>query len=586
MKNQHLKGVSLIIAAAVALAGCKSTDWSKVKYEVTPNPLEMHGDSVVVTVKGTIPEKVFQKKDAITVTPSIKWNGGEKALKPISFQGTKVKEGTATKVDKKTGHSFTYTDKVAFQPEMKVSELTGKAVITKKKKTKEYDIPKLADGVTTTPLLVMADDRTISGKDAMPKTQPMSYDCDIHFVISKSDVRASETKMDDVKGAWKFINDAKTPDVKDKKGVVTTAGKKNYDINGIGISAYASPDGEQKLNANLAQDRADETAEYFMNEFKKNKSEIGLTESFYSKTSVAEDWEGFKGLMEASNVPDKEMIIRILTTYPDLDKREQEMKNISKAYTEIADEIMPKLRRAKITIKGEKLAKTDDELKQMSTSKADSLTVEELLYAGNLYESDPNTQTTVYVNAARVYPNDWRVLNNLGVNYMKQNKMNEAQAQFEKADKAAPNNPVIQNNLAIVARWKGDRQAAIKYLTAAQSAGAEATYNMGIINILKGDYTTAISNFGDAKTFNAALAQLLAGNFDAALMTLDASKDKDSAMGNYLKAIIYARKKDDTNAAGSIKSAISKDASLKAMAKDDREFIKLKDNSEFKSAVD
>jgi Flp pilus assembly protein TadD len=575
----------MVTLAAIALVSCKSTDWSKVKYEVTPNPLQYKGDSVAVTIKVSVPEKVFQTKDMVTLTPAIKWQGGEKQLKSVSFQGEKVKNGTGTLIKKKEGLSYTYNDVVAYQPEMKVAELGGKATRTKKKKTKDFDLPKLADATITTPLLVMSDDQAISGKDQMPKVVPMNQEADIHFVISRFEVRSSETGAADMKGAMAFLKNASTEEKKDKKGTVTQEAKKNYEVKGVKIAAYASPDGETDFNANLAQDRADATQKWFAGEFKKMKNDAGQQDAFYQKSSTPEDWEGFKALMEQSTkVPDKEMILRILSTYNDNEKREQEIKNISKAYTEIRDEILPKLRRSKITIMAEKPARTDDVLKTMSTTQADSLTVEELLYAANL-QSDMNTKMNIYNNVVRIYPNDWRGPNNLGWYYISQNKIDDAKAQFEKADKLNPNNPIIQNNLGVVARLKGDKKAAEAYFTAAGSAGPEVGHNMGIINILKGNYTAAVSNFGSENSFNAALAKLLAGNFDAALQTIDASKDKDSAMGYYLKAIIGARKGDVNLMNNSLKSAIAKDASIKKMAAEDREFIKFKDDSNFKSIV-
>lgn len=575
----------MVTLAAIALASCKSTDWSKVKYEVTPNPLQYKGDSVAVSIKVSVPEKVFQTKDMVTLTPAIKWQGGEKTLKPVSFQGEKVKNGSGTVVKKKEGLSYTYNDVVPYQPEMKVSELGGKATIQKKKKTKDYDLPKLADATITTPLLVMNDDQAIAGKDQMPKVMPLNQEADLHFLISSDQVRGTETSQADMKAAINFIKNASSAEKKDKKGNVTQEAKKNYDVKGIKISAYASPDGETDFNANLAQDRADATQKWFMSEFKKMKNDAGQQDGFYQKTSTPEDWEGFKALMEQSTkVPDKEMILRILSTYNDNDKREQEIKNISKAYTEIRDEILPKLRRSKITVMAEKPARTDDVLKTMSTTQADSLTVEELLYAANL-QADMNTKMTIYNHVVRLYPNDWRGPNNIGWIMLTQSKLDEAKSQFEKADKLNPNNPVIQNNLGVIARLKGDKKAAEAYFTAAGSAGPEVGHNLGIINILKGNYTAAVSNFGSENSFNAALAKLLAGNYDAALQTLDASKDKDSAMGYYLKAIIGARKGDASLMNNSLKSAIAKDASIKKMASEDREFIKYKDDSTFKSIV-
>lgn len=601
-KNNFL----IVLSVALAFSGCKTTDWSKVTYTTTPNPLEMHGDTIVVTVKGSIPAKTQAPKEMITLTPIIKWEGGEASLKPIIFQGEKVKEGKGIVVAKKKETNFNYTDRIAYQPEMRVSEFTGKATTTKKDKVKkEYQLPKIADATIVTPLLVQSDEKPVMGKENMPRIIPMSSEADIHFVISQSNVRPAELKADDMKVLFDFLNNSQTA-VKDEKGKKVIGYNRNYDIKGIAISAYASPDGEQDKNANLAADRGKATQKELNSFLKKNDltyliettdtvsvdngkgkvtqkfSKRSLEDSFYSLSSTPEDWEGFKSKMEVSTVPDKDMILRILSTYSDLDKREAEIKNISKAYTEISDQILPALRRSKITVTAEKKCKTDEVLTQMSASMPDSLTAEELLYAATL-TNDINTQISIYKNITRIYPNEWRGHNNLGCMYLMQNKIDDAAGSFEKANQAAANNASILNNLGIIAMKKGDRNKAAEYYS--QSSSPEASYNMGRINILKGNYSGAVSNYSDANSFNSALAKLLNGNADAAMSTIEASNDKDSAMGNYLKAVISARKSDAEGAAKYLTNAFAKDASLKDKAKTDMEFLKIKSNAAISSIL-
>jgi Flp pilus assembly protein TadD len=569
MKKNLLQRFSLVAAASLALVGCKSTDWSKVTYVVTPSPLEMHGDTVAITVKGHIPEKAYGPKNTVVLMPAIKWNGGEKALKTITFDGEKVKEGTGVKVVRDKGYDFTITDKVAYEEGMKVSELGGKAVISKKKKSKDFPLPKMADGTIITPRLVMSDEKPIMGKDNFQKIIPVTKESDINFAMSQSEIRGAELKQDDMKGVDDFF----------KNGMA-----KGFEFKGVAISAYASPDGEQDKNANLASDRANATAKFFMTQMKKKKSTFGLDEAFYSKTSTPEDWAGFQNLMQASNVPDKDMILRILSTYSDLDKREQEIKNISKAYTEIAEEILPQLRKSKITVNANKFGRTDEVLTQMSAATPDSLTIEELLYAATL-SNDINTKMTIFGHAARLFPADWRGHNNMGYVYVMQNKMADAEAAFNKAASASANNPIVENNLGIISIKKGDRNGARTHYAAATSAGPEASYNMGAINIMDGKYSQAVSNYGSENTFNSALAKLLNGDNAGAMSAIDASKDNTSGMGYYLKAIISARKNDATATVSNLKSAFEKDASLKAKAAEDREFIKFKDNADFKAAT-
>jgi tetratricopeptide (TPR) repeat protein len=563
----------------------------------------MHGDTIVINVKGSIPAKTYAPKEVVTLTPVIKWNGGEKALKPIVFQGEKVKEGKAIVVAKKTETGFTYNERVAYQPEMKVAEFTAKASVAKKEKVKkEVEVPKMADMTIVTPLLAMSDEQPIMGTEKMPRIIPMAIDGDVHFEISQAKVRDKELKADDMKALLDFLKNSQTP-IMDEKGKKVLSYKKNYDIKGISISAYASPDGETDKNANLSQDRGKATAADLSSFLKKNglsflvekvdtqitESKSGgkpkqtinktsLEESFYQISSTPEDWEGFKQKMEASSVPDKEMILRILSTYSDNDKREQEIKNISMAYTEIKDQILPGLRRSKISVSAEKKCKTDAELSQMAISMADSLTNEELMYAASITQ-DMNTQISIYTNLSRVHPNDWRGPNNLGCLYLMQNKISEAGAQFEKAAKIEPSNPAILNNLGIIAMKNGDRNKAAELYSQAMSAGSQPSYNMGRINILRGKYGEAVSNYAGANTFNAALAKLLNGNADGAMSTLEGGKDADTPMGHYLKAVISARKSDAGGVVKHLNNAFAKDASLKEFAKKDMEFRRLSDET-------
>lgn len=594
--------ILLFVSSAIVLVGCKTTDWSKVTYTVNPSPLEMHGDSIVISVKGSIPPKTYAPKEVVTLTPVIRWNGGEKALKPIVFQGEKVKEGKAIVVAKKTETGFTYKEKVAYQPEMKMAEFVAKASVSKKEKVKkEVEVPKLADMTIVTPLLAISDEQAIMGTEKMPRILPMSIEGDIMFDISQSKIRDKELKADDVKALLDFLKNSQTP-VMDEKGKKVLSYTKNYDIKGVSISAYASPDGETDKNANLAQDRGKATAANLAEFLRKNglsflversdtafsESKSGkpnmkvtktsLMEEFFQVSSTPEDWEGFKQKMEVSSVPDKEMILRILSTYSDNDKREQEIKNISMAYTEIKDQILPALRRSKISVSAEKKCKSDAQLSQMAVSMPDSLTNEELMYAASI-TADMNTQMTIYVNLSRVHPNDWRGPNNLGCLYLMQNKISEAGAQFEKASKIDPSNTAIINNLGIIAMKNGNRDKAAELYASAMAAGTQPSYNMGRINILRGKYDQAVSNFGSANTFNSALAKLLNGNADAALSTLEAGKDADTPMGNYLKAVISARKSDAAGVVKNLNNAFAKDASLKEMAKRDMEFRKLSDES-------
>jgi hypothetical protein len=574
MKNKSLQILGLAFVAAAGLTACdglgklvKNAD--KITYKVTPDPLEANGDSVVVSISGTYPEKIFPKKATVTTTPVIKYNGGEKALKPVVLIGEKV-EGSGQKITNAKGGSFSYTsEKVAYTPEMKVATLEVKATGQVKKKTKDLPAKKIADGTIATPYLVKNDEKPLIGKDNFVKTVPRTHTANIYFIINQSQVRPAELNNADMKALKEFV----------------AAGlAKGYNFKNMNVSAYASPDGELTLNGNLAENRAKETTKALMSLFKdkKLKLDAATTDAFYNKVTTAEDWDGFKKAMEASTIPDKDLILRVLTMYPDGDTREREIKNLSKTYVEVADKILPKLRRSVLTLNAEEKSRSDEQIKALAASAPDSLSVEELLYAATL-TTDLNTKLDIYKKAQTKYGTDWRTSNNVGYIYLLQNKLNDAEAALKKADDLSANNSIVKNNLGIVARWKGDRKKATELYKSAMSAGPEVSYNMGIIEIQNGNYGAAVSDFGSSNTFNAALAKLLNKNPEGAMSTLDNSSEKDAAISYYLKAIAGARMGKADVLTNNLKTAVQKDASYKQMAKDDAEFIKFRDNADFKS---
>ncbi len=576
MNTKNLRNLSLAIGTTALLVGCNGLGkmvkkQATITYDVKPNPLEMHGDSVVFTVTGKYPAKMFAKKATVTVTPVVKYAGGEKAMKPVILVGEKG-TGSGQKISYEKGGTFSYTsEKFVYEPAMKVATVELRAQGAVKKKTKDFTPVKIADGTIVTPLLVRNDEKGIYAKDAFVKVVPVNQTANIYYLINKSDVRASELKSDEVKNLDKFINE--------------NINNPWYEFKDINVSAYASPDGELSLNENLAKDRAKSGSKALMGEFKKNKNKtqtFGKEESHFKTQVTAEDWDGFKKLMEQSSIADKDLILRVLTMYQDGDQREKEIKNLSKTYTEVAEKILPKLRRSVLTVNVDKKSRTDEMITKLTTTYPDSLSVEEMLYGATL-TNDINNKTMIYQAADKKYGTDWRTSNNLGVAYLTQNKVAEATEAFKRAEATANGNPIVMNNLGIIAAKAGDRRKAMEYYEKANGAGTEVNYNKGIVNIRDGKYSDAVGNFGSYKGFNKALAELLNGNAGAVPSTLDGSSEKDMAMASYLKAVAAARNNNAAEANTNLKAAIEKDGSLKAAAKDDAEFIKLRENADFKA---
>ncbi|MBS1652227.1 MAG: hypothetical protein JSU07_09480 [Bacteroidetes bacterium] len=574
MNSKFLRTIGASLSVALVLSSCDGLGkmlkkQKEIQYSITPNPIEMHGDSVQFSASGKFSPKLFAKKVTLTITPMVKGNGGvEKSLKPIVLVGEKA-TGSGQKIAYTTGGSFNYTsEKFAYEPGIRNAKVLIKAVGQVKKKTKEFNPVEIADGTNATPLLVRNDEKGMWAKDNFVKTTPANQSTHIYYAINQSNVRPGEMKSEEMKAFNEFIK--------------TNINSQWYEFKGISVSAYASPDGETDKNENLAKDRAKSGSAAVMSEFGKNKNKdqkFGKTKDQYVVGTTNEDWAGFKTLMEQSTMADKDLILRVLTMYNDPNQRRKEIKNLSKTYVELAEKVLPKLRRSEVTVNVDKKSRTDEQITKLMVSNPDSLNVEELLYGASL-TNDINTKLQVCKSAEKQFASDWRTSNNVGVVLLMQNKVTEASDAFKRAEKAGSSQPAVYNNLGIIEAKNGNRiQARELYKKAGGSV--ESKYNMGILDIRDGKYSDAVSNFGDAKNVNKALSQLLTGAAGSVNSTLDAGNDKDSAYGFYLRAVAAARSANNADAISNLKKAIEKNGSLKAWAKDDVEFIKMRSDSGF-----
>jgi tetratricopeptide (TPR) repeat protein len=286
--------------------------------------------------------------------------------------------------------------------------------------------------------------------------------------------------------------------------------------------------------------------------------------------------------MEKSSIQDKDLILRVLSMYADPEVREKEIKNLSSAFTAVANDILPKLRRSKITASSDLIGKTDAEISSLASSDPSKLNQAELLYAATLTK-DAEKQKEIYTSFTKVYSDDWRGYNNLGLVQMNQGNLDLASASFEKADKLDPKNPIVQNNLGCVEMKKNNLTKAEELLGAASGAGQEVNENLGIVKIMQGQYDTAVKYFSDdsQSIANKALAQLLNGDNNGALRTLN-SAPVESARMAYLKAIVAARTAKSSTLYENLGNAIKKDPAYKTLARTDIEFAKYFDDQNFK----
>jgi len=573
MKHRSFIYALVLVALTLGISSCTGLkkmqkNQSVISYQVTPSPLEMHSDSVTVNITGKFPAKYYKKKVTCEIKPVLVYAGGETALKSAKVQGEKVLDNN-TVINSANGGSFSYTHKIPYKQEMRVSDLELRVTASVKSKSVEFNPTKVAKGVIATPGLLEKDAMPILGKDKFQRITPETVVADIHYVINQAQVRPQELNKENVKSMRSYLTDAMKKDSR-------------RDIKGVNISSYASPDGPIELNTKLSGNRGSSANQIMRNEFR--RFDKAKDPSFFQVENTPEDWDGFKKEMEKSDIADKDLILRVLSMHSDPIVREKEIKNLSKAYLEVANKVLPKLRRSVMKVNVEVVGWSDEELNKWFDTKPDTLKIEELLFTATLTD-DLNRQLKIYQKASENFATDFRGVNNMGYVYLKMNKLNDAKESFEKAKSIQSTNSVVMNNLGVVALIEGDFEKAEQYFKSAGGAGKEVNYNLGLCAVKKAEYANAVTLMGDYCTFNAALAKLLNGDPNACTKTVDCANDKERAMMYYIKAVAGARQQNTDLLYNNLRAAISKDASLGKLAATDMEFGKYFNDDTFKSIV-
>lgn len=565
MKKLYLPLLMALIV--VGLSSCKKMGpLSPDYFTVTPQVLEAVGGKVPATINGKFPEKYFNKKAVVEVTPVLRWNGGEVKGQPAVFQGEKV-QGNDQTISYKVGGNYTMKVSFDYVPEMAKSELYLQFNAKVGNKTVKIPEVKVADGVIATSELLgktVGSANPANAADAFQRIIKQAKEAKIMFLIQQANLRASELKSAEVKDFNQVVADVNAD----------TKGKK---INNIEISAYASPDGGMDLNTKLAENRESNTVNYMNKELKKGKIDAAVDSKY-----TAEDWAGFQELVSKSNIQDKELILRVLSMYSDPEQRETEIKNISSVYKTLADEILPQLRRSRLTLNYDLIGKSDEEIMEFFNSDPSKLNVEEILYASTL-TNDPAKKEAIYTKTTQLYPNDYRAYNNLGELAFRNGDLAKAESFVNKAASINPSAAEVNMNLGLIALVKGDRAAAESYLAKASGA-KELNEALGNLYVSQGQYERAVNAFGDTKTNSAALAQILAKDYNKAKTTLSGVANPD-AYTDYLMAVLGARTNNASMVTSSLASAVKKEASLANMAANDLEFAKYATNADFLKAI-
>lgn len=553
----------LSIIAAAMLVSCSKTLPQPEQISVNPNPLTVVGDKVNVEIRGTFPVKKFAKKGTLVVTPVLKFDGQEVLGQPVTYVGEKVKDN-GVRVSYKEGGTYSQAASFDYVPAMAQSELYLR--FTAKVGDKEVEVPdlKVADGVIATAKMATAEDvPAVLTADKFQRIIQEMQEADIKFLIQQSALRSSETNSAEMKSLQAAIKDADQAERKE--------------INSIEVSGYASPDGGMDLNTKLATARQSNAQKFLAQKLKKDKVKAEIQSSV-----TAEDWEGFQAAMESSNIQDKQLVLRVLSMYSDPEEREAQIKNLSAVYKNIAQEILPALRRSRLILTTDLIGKSDEEILAFWASDPSQLSVEEMLYCATLVE-DPAQKMAIYQKTAEMY-NDARAYNNMGMLYFDQNNIAEARRCYAKALQIEPNNADMHYNAAIAAMADNDLQAAEVELGKAAGGNGDMAAAMGTYYTMKGDYKAAKNAYGKSASNNAAVQQILNEDYAGARQTL-ANVKEPNATTAYLQAVVGARTNDRQAVYNNLKVAVQRDADMKAKAAKDIEFAKFAEDAEFLAIV-
>lgn len=549
-KNVYLLSLA---TSALLLSACsqKMGELKSEYFNTTPQPLTAVAGKVSANVTATLPAKVVPKNAYVTVRPQLRYQTGQSESQPTIFTGEKIRDNYST-VSWNEGGSVVIPVLFDYTPDAAKSDLFLDFEVRQGSKT--YTVPAVlvGTGVNATSTLAQAGNVSPAvAPDAFKKVIQERYTADINFLINQTNLRSGELTKDEVKDFHAAIAQAQNDDK-----------RKVADVN---IQSYASPEGGVDLNTRIASGREENTQKYLSKELQKQ----GVDASLLTADFTAQDWEGFQELVQKSNIPDKELILSVLSMYKDPEQREREIRNMSSVFTQLAQDVLPKLRRSRLTAAIDVIGKTEEQMKQEYLSTPEKLTADELLYYASTLPTNAD-RMAAYRQATKLFPNDYRSYNNLGVTQLVSKQYDAAEGSFNKALQLNSQSKEAQMNLGVIALQNGNFDKAQLHLgNAAGQAGLEEA--MGAMYLLKGDYTSAARSLANVKSNNAALAQILTADYNSARNTLSAITNPD-ADTYYLMAILGARTHNEQMVLTNLSKAVKLDSSKATRARTDIEF--------------
>ena len=545
----------LSAVAVVLLTGCgKQKAFVSENFSVSPTPLEYLAGEVPATISINVPAKTMNKKAVVECTPVLKWDGGTAAGEPYTLQGEKV-EANHTIISYKNGGHATMRFSIPFEDGMEKSDLMMQFYAKVGKKLVKMPTIKIGYGTQCTASLITKTAKTANfgvAPDNFQRVISQKQEAAVKFLIGQANLRGSELNSQTVQDFITTLKNIKN----DEQSLV---------LNNIEVSAYASPDGAYTINERLAARRGEVSEGYVNQQLKQNQ----LT-TYVDTKYTAEDWEGFQALVGASNLQDKEIILRVLSMYEDPEQREREIRNVAVVYKELADAVLPELRRARMVINYDVIGRSDEDIMKLVNADASKLSIEEMIYAANILSTDDAQKESILKKVVSLFPNDYRAYNNLGELAMRRGDNGRAQVYLRQALGINANAPEPNVNLGMLAIQNGKFQDAEMFISKGVNANNfdEAT---GHLYVAQGRYPQAAVKFAKSANNSAALANILSQDYADALKTLGNIQNPD-AMTYYLRAILAARMEDKSEVKDNLAKAIALDASLAKRAANDAEF--------------
>lgn len=539
MKKRKNMGLPLIVAIAFVLNSCGLSSmiskFESIDYTITPTEVEVHGGKVAIELDVTVPEKYFNKSATMSFTPKLVWEGGESAFKSVTLQGEKVSSNGIT-IGYVTGGKFSFSDVINYSSDMLAADLFATATATLNDKTKSLGTEKIAEGVMATATRVANNEVPAIAAHTYEQETVLEETATIYFSVNQSNVRYSQKSSDDMKRLKEFA-------------------KLGYKTHSIEISSFASPEGTLDVNDKVSDNRAKSTFNYTKQLLRSLKVDGARNNDIYIQSSKGEDWGGFNSLVKASQMKDKSKVLNIVRSQNDPQKREEAIRDMAEIYDALEDDVLPKLRKATITLRAYQPKKTDEEIAALATENPTELDNKELLFAAEITDKD----MAIYTTATTQFPNDYRGFNNIAALHLANGDVAQAKTWLDKANAISANEDPILENYGIIAAWEGN----IDKAQALFDQGNAAAVNQGMLDIRQGDYKGAVSKL-NGNSYNATLAKIMNGN--------NVTTTAVTASAHYLNAVSAARSGDNALAIDNLNKAFALDASLKSEAQNDIEF--------------